>query len=130
MASLCKEIVIDAPPAEVWDALRDVGALHTLVPGFVTDTRVEGEWRSVRFGNGMQVRERIVDLDDAARRLVWSVVGPPFEHHNGVAQVFAEPDGRSRLVWRADLLPQSLAAPIGVMMEQGIAVMKQTLDRS
>jgi len=37
MASIRKEISTKAPPAEVWAAIRDVGALHTrLVPGFVT----------------------------------------------------------------------------------------------
>ena len=37
MASIHKDIPIDAPPDDVWDAVRDFGALHTrLVPGFVT----------------------------------------------------------------------------------------------
>ncbi len=29
MASLHKEILIDAPASELWSAVRDVGALHT-----------------------------------------------------------------------------------------------------
>lgn len=42
MATLHKEIVIEARPESVWDAVRDVGALHTrLVPGFVVDTKLE-----------------------------------------------------------------------------------------
>ena len=54
MSSIRKEILIDAPAQIVWDALRDVGALHTpcLVPGFVTDTRLEPGARVVTFGNG------------------------------------------------------------------------------
>ena len=37
MASIRREVHIDARPETVWDALRDVGALHhRLVPGFVT----------------------------------------------------------------------------------------------
>jgi hypothetical protein len=65
MASIRKEILLDARPEEVWDAVRDIGALHTrLVPGFVTDTRLEEGARIVTFGNGMVVRELIVDLDD------------------------------------------------------------------
>ena len=53
MASIRKEIRIDAPVDRVWDALRDVGALHTkLVPGFVKDTKLEGDVRIVTFGNG------------------------------------------------------------------------------
>ena len=38
MASLYKEIRIAAPASAIWDAARDLGALHTrLVPGFVTE---------------------------------------------------------------------------------------------
>jgi hypothetical protein len=42
MASIRKEIIVDRNAAHCWEALRDVGALHTrLVPGFVTDTKLE-----------------------------------------------------------------------------------------
>lgn len=110
MASIRKEIVIDGPSGKVWDALRDVGALHTrLVPGFVTDTRLEEGVRIVTFGNGMIARELIVDIDDRARRLVWAVVGGMFQHHNGVAQVFDEGAASSRFVWIADVLPHEIA---------------------
>jgi len=43
MASIHKDIPIDAPAHEVWDAVRDFGAVHTrLAPGFVLDTRLDG----------------------------------------------------------------------------------------
>jgi carbon monoxide dehydrogenase subunit G len=130
MASIRKEISINARADDVWAALRDVGALHTrLVPGFVVDTKLEEGARVVTFGNGAVARELIVDLDDEARRLVWSVVGGRFTHHNASAQVFPDGDGRSRFVWIADLLPNELAGDIGALMEQGTAVIKKTLDR-
>lgn len=129
MASIRKEVVIDAPGAAVWDAIREVGALHTrLVPGFVVDTRLEGEDRIVTFGNGATARERIVDRDDASRRLVWTIVGGRFDHHNGAVQVLGEPGGGSRVVWIADLLPHDLAASVAAMMEQGLEVMRRTLE--
>ena len=66
MASIHKEIIIDASPDHVWDALRDFGALHTrLVPGFVTDTRLDGDARIVTFANGTVAREILVDCDDS-----------------------------------------------------------------
>ena len=38
MASIHKEITINADPADVWAAVRGVGAAHTrLVPGLVVD---------------------------------------------------------------------------------------------
>jgi len=130
MASIRREIPIDAPPARVWDALRDVGALHErVVPGFVVATRLEDGARVVTFGNGMTARELIVDVDDQARRLVWAVVGGRLTHHNASVQVF--PDGAgSRVVWIADLLPDELAGDIRAMMEQGARVMKPTLERA
>ncbi len=130
MASIHKEISTAARPNDVWDALRDVGALHTrLVPGFVTATRLEPGARIVTFGNGMVVRELIVTIDDDERRVVWSAVGGSLTHHNGSAQVFSEANGRAKVVWIADFLPDQAAGVIGAMMEQGMAAMKQTLDR-
>jgi len=131
MASIRKEVQIDARPETAWAALRDVGALHTrLVPGFVTDTRLEDGARIVTFGNGMVARELIVDVDDTARRVVWSVVGTPLTHHNGSAQVFPDGPRGCRFVWIADLLPDAAAPSIAAMMEQGIAVVKTTLERT
>jgi len=93
MASVRKEILIDAPPEDVWDALRDWGELHRrLVPGFVTDARLDGPDRVVTFFNGATVTERFVDLDDDARRLAWSIADGSFTHHNASAQVLADGD--------------------------------------
>ncbi|HEY5831235.1 MAG TPA: SRPBCC family protein, partial [Hyphomicrobiaceae bacterium] len=40
MASIRKEIMIEARAGDVWDAIRDVGAIHQrLAPGFVVDTK-------------------------------------------------------------------------------------------
>ena len=43
MASIRNEVLVRAPAADVWDAIRDFGALHTrVVPGFVTEPRLVG----------------------------------------------------------------------------------------
>jgi Polyketide cyclase / dehydrase and lipid transport len=129
MASVRKEIVIHASPDDVWAALRDWGAVHErLVPGFVMDTRLDGPDRIVTFFNGAVVRELLVDLDDEARRLVWSVADGPYSHHNASAQVFAADDGGTRFVWIADLLPNDLAPHIDMLMQRGTAVIKTTLE--
>ena len=132
MASIRKETPMNARAEVVWDAIRDVGAIHTrLAPGFVTDTRLEegGSARMVTFANGLVARELIVDVDDRERRLAWSVVGGRPTHHNGSLQVFAEGEVRCRVVWIADLLPHDLAGPISGMMEQGLQAMKRTLEQ-
>ena len=94
MTTVRKQVIIDASPDAVWDAMRDVGALHTrLVPGFVTDTRLETpDVRVVTFFNGMIIREPIISLDDDLRRIAWTASGDnlPFTHYNSAAQVFAD----------------------------------------
>lgn len=130
MATIRREITIAARPEHVWDALRDVGALHTrLVPGFVTDVKMEEGARLVTFGNGMMARELIVTIDAEARRLVWAVVGESMTHHNASAQVFAEGEG-SRFVWIADLLPDEVAPAVEGMMEQAMPIIRATLERA
>jgi uncharacterized protein YndB with AHSA1/START domain len=129
VASIRKETSVNASPEEVWDALRDWGALHErLVPGFAVDTRLDGDDRIVTFFNGAVARERLISLGEEDRRLVWSIVDGPYTHHNGAAQVFAEHDGTTRFVWVADLLPDELAAPTGELMERGTAVLRETLE--
>ncbi|MFN3988355.1 MAG: SRPBCC family protein [Rhodocyclaceae bacterium] len=131
MASIRKKIVINTPSEAVWDALKDVGALHTrLVPGFVTDTRLEPGARIVTFGNGQVVCELIVDVNEADRRVVWAVVDEPFRHYNGAAQVFDEGPTACRFEWVADLLPNDLADHVAGMMEQGLAAIKATMEKT
>jgi carbon monoxide dehydrogenase subunit G len=131
MASIHKELVINARPDDVWAALRDWGAVHErLVPGFVTDAKLDGPDRIVTFFTGTVVREVLVDLDDAARRLVWSIVDGPYTHHNASAQVFPAGEDGTRFVWITDVLPDDTAGRTGDMMERGINTVKQTLERA
>jgi len=131
VASIRKEIVLAARPEDVWDAVRDVGALHTrLVPGFVVDTKLEADARIVTFANGMTIREPIVAIDEQQRRLVWSAEGGQLTHYNASAQVLANGDGlTATLVWTADFLPHDAAPFVDGMMEQGAAAMKSAFAK-
>ena len=131
MASIRKELIVDAPADHVWAALRDIGQVHTrLAREFVIDTRLDGDSRLVTFANGEIVRERIVDIDDRARRLAYAVVDWRTTHHNASFQVTPDGDGRSRLTWITDLLPDSLADLVGGFVEQGCVAIKRTLETS
>jgi len=130
MASIHKEILIDASPDHVWDALRDFGALHTrLVPGFVTDTKLDGDARIVTFSNGTVAREVLVDCDDKRQRLVYAIKSEKLTQHSASAQVFTEADGRSRLVWIVDVLPNEVAPYMDAQMDQGALAMQKALGR-
>lgn len=129
MASVRRSILIQKPQAYVWDALRDVGALHTrLVAGFVTNCILEDGARVVTFANGMTVRELIVDVDDQEHRVAWAAVGGRLSHHNASAQVVPVREDASEVVWVADLLPHEMAPAVASMIEQGLQAMKRTLE--
>lgn len=131
MASIRKELIVDASADHVWAALRDIGQVHTrLAREFVIDTRLDGDSRLVTFANGEVVRERIVDIDDRARRLAYAVVDWRTTHHNASFQVTPDGDGRSRLTWVTDLLPDALADLVGGFVEQGCVAIKRTLETS
>jgi len=131
MASIRIERLIHAPADRVWDAIRDLGALHTrLVPGFVVDTVLEPDARIVTFGNGMVVRELVVDIDDARRRFAYSVRADGFQHHNASNEIVSEGDRRCRFIWIVDLLPAAMAATVAGMMGQGADVLKATMEQA
>src|SRR3954468_21010949 len=99
MASIHREMYVNAPPNHVWAAFRDVGAVHTrLARGFVTDTKLEGDTRIVTFANGIVARERIVDIDDEKPLLAYSIIEGRPTHHHATFQVFPEGSG-SRILW-------------------------------
>ena len=130
MASIQKDIHLNVHPDEVWSALRDFGALHTrLVPGFVTDTRLDGDTRIVTFANGSVAREQLVDCDEARRRLVYAVSSERIKQHSASVQVTADGDGRARLIWIVDVLPNEIAPYIDGQMDQAALAMQKSLGR-
>jgi hypothetical protein len=131
MASIHKDILIDAHPNDVWDAVRDFGAVHQrLATGFVLDSRLDGDARIVTFANGTVARELPVDCDDARRRLVYAVISERMKQHSASVQVFAEGDAKTRLVWIVDVLPNEIAPYIDAQMDQAALAMQRKLGRS
>ena len=129
MATIQKEVEIGVPAEAAWNVLRDFGGLLRLAPGFVTgcDLEEEGTVRLVTFFNGFQVRERLVTLDDAARRIVYTAFGGATTHHNASAQVLPIDAQRCRFVWIADLLPAAVAPVMEQMMARGAETMRSAL---
>lgn len=130
MASITKEILIEAPVEAVWDAVADFGAVHRrFAPGFVTDVRLEPGARVVTFGDGQVVRELFLGCDAARRRLAYSVRSRQLDHHSAAFEVFEAAGGRARLVWTADVLPDEMGGYIAGRMEAGLAAAKDVLGR-
>src|SRR5258708_35556301 len=130
MASIHKDIPIDASPDEVWAAVRDFGSPHQrLVPGFVLDARLDGDARIVSFANGTVARELLVDCDDARRRLVYAVVSERVKQHSASVQVTADGDARSRLIWIVAVLPHEMAPYIDAQMDQAALEIRKPWER-
>lgn len=131
MASIHKDIPIDAHPGDVWTAVRDFGAVHQrLVPGFVLDARLDGDARIVTFANGTVARELLVDCDEARRRLVYAVISDRMQQHSASVQVVADGDTGTRLIWIVDVLPNAIAPYIDGQMDQAALAMQGALGRN
>jgi hypothetical protein len=129
MATFRTSLDTAASADDAWDAIRDIGALHTrLATGFVTDTRLEPGVRVVTFVNGMVIREPIVTIDDEARRLVWTAEGGWTTHYNASLQVSAHADGGATVVWVADFLPDEVKPQLCKALEAGTRAMKRSFD--
>ena len=129
MASIQKEFSVASSAHDVWDAVRDFGAVHTrLAPGFVTDAIMDGDSRLVTFSNGTSARELLVDCDDTKRRLVYAVISERIKQHSASVQILENGDGRSKFVWTVDVLPNEIAPYISGQMDLSIAAMKKRLE--
>ncbi len=129
MASVRFDFPLAAGADFVWAAVRDFGAVHTrLAPGFLADGRLEGDVRILTFFNGLVARETLVARDDAARRLVYAILGGErLTHYNASVEIL--PEGRGcRFVWTIDLLPDSMAEPVRAMAAKAVEAMTRTLE--
>lgn len=131
MASIHNHVPLPASADEVWDAVRDFGALHRrLVPGFVTACSRDGDVRVVTFVNGAIARELLVDCDAARRRLVYAIDSERLQHYSASVQVIAETDASCRLVWIIDMLPNELAADVQAQTVDAVAAMHRAFPRA
>ena len=131
MATIYREFEVAAPAGFVWEALRDVGAVHRrLAQGFVVDTVLLDDLRTVTFANGAVVHERIVAIDESHHRVAYSVVDGQPPHHNASFQVFEVSPQVARLVWVTDLLPEEARAPLEQMVDQGVRAIQRTFEQA
>ena len=124
MASIHNDVRLNASARDVWDAVRDFGALpRRLVPGFVTDCQLDGDARIVTFSNGSVARETLVDCDDARQRLVYAIDNERLKHYSASVQVVADGEQRCRLLWTIDLLPNQLGPYVEAQTREAVRAM-------
>lgn len=131
MASIYKEFVVNAAPEFVWEAIKDLGAVHSrLARGFVTGTELSGSTRTVTFANGFVVQEQIVSVSDEHRRLAYRAVGGKASHHNAYFQVLPGAGHTAKVLWVADLLPDEMLSPVEQMVELGSRAIQNTIEEA
>jgi hypothetical protein len=131
MSTIRKNIDLDVAADTVWDVIRDVGAVHRrLAPGFVIDTKLEPGSRTVTFANGVVAHERIIAIDEQLHRVAYSASSEQIEHHNASFEVVPLSETQTRLVWTADVVPESAAERIRPMMEQGAVAIHNALMKA
>jgi hypothetical protein len=129
MASLHRDIAINASPDSVWAIVRDFGAVQKLAPGFVIEAKLDGDARIVTFANGNVAREMLVDCDEARRRLVYAISNERVKHYNAVVEVIGD-GANSRLLWTIDVLPHEIAPYLSGQMDQAASAMRQALGHA
>jgi Polyketide cyclase / dehydrase and lipid transport len=129
MASIHHEMTVEIGVERAWTALRAVGAAHELFAPVLVDAELSGDIRTVRFANGMVVREQILDVDETRRRVAYAVLdGPGMRYHHASMQVFDAGPERCRFVWITDFLPEELRGTLEPLIQAGSKALKEHLE--
>ncbi len=129
MATVYKKFDVAVPCQFAWGAIRDIGNVHyRLAAGFVVNTVLENDVRTVTFANGFVVKEQIVTIDDKLHRLAYTSIGGKASHHNAYFQVTSISENMSNILWVTDLLPDEMTSTIAQMVETGSLAIKKTLE--
>ncbi|MDX8480974.1 SRPBCC family protein [Mesorhizobium sp. VK24D] len=130
MGSVIREMIVDASPQSVWQTVGNFAEGPRLTtPDIFVDCRlVEPDLRQMTFDNGKVVHQRLIARDEQARRIVWAWEGEVVRHDNTSMQVFAENDGRSRLVWIHDTAPDELCGWLATAMDQLAPEIRRSLE--
>ena len=128
MASIWWEEPIAAPAEHAWAALRLVDMAHLLFSPVLVNGAMDGNVRTVTFANGLVAHERIVAVDDAHRRIAYSVLGDRFDHHAASMQIVPVDQTSCRFVWISDFLPDERAQLVQPLVEQGSRALAKNIE--
>lgn len=129
MASIHHQVAVEVAAHKAWQALRLVGDAHKLFAPVLVDSRLEEDIRTVRFANGMVLRERIIDIDEDRRRVAYSAMdGPGLTFHHASMQIVATGPERCHFIWITDFLPAEARTNLIPLIKQGANALKDNLE--
>jgi hypothetical protein len=108
MGTATNEIDIDRPADDVWNVVRDFGGIAAWMPG-IDACRVEGDERILEM-MGMEITEKLLRSDDAARTLAYGIAKSPMpiDHHEATIAVSPIDDSTSHVTYTVDITPDSM----------------------
>jgi carbon monoxide dehydrogenase subunit G len=120
------EIEINAATDDVWALVGDFGGIGWM-PG-IESVEVAGDDRTIAMG-GMTIVERLVNRDDDARTLTYSIVdGPvPVDSHEATIAVVPAGDG-SRVSWSVTTEPDDAASFMKDVYSGALQALKAKLE--
>jgi carbon monoxide dehydrogenase subunit G len=128
MAEGRAEVSIDRSPDDVWKFVREFGGLDTWMPGVETCV-VDGDVRTIGM-MGIEIKEQLRGIDDAARRISYSVVESPMSNmESHQATIAVDPEGSgSHVTWSVEVAPDELLGLFVPVYEGSVVELKKKLE--
>jgi hypothetical protein len=130
MASIHIESAVAVSADTAWQALKRVGDADALFAPVLAGAEMHGDIRTARFGNGLVIHERVVDVDDARRRVSYTALDSPgLTYHHASMQIVEDAPGRCRFLWTTDFLPAEATSGLRPLIDAGTQALKANLER-
>jgi carbon monoxide dehydrogenase subunit G len=128
MAQGKSEVSIERSPDDIWKLIRQFGALADYMPGVETCT-LDGDVRTLQM-MGIEIKEQLRGIDDANRRLTYSVVQSPMGNlQSHEATIAIDPEGSgSHLTWSVDVEPADLLPVFRGAYDNAVAALKTKFE--
>lgn len=122
MSTLYKEVTVALTPDALWNKVSDVGEVSGLL-NVITHSEISGETRTCEMADGGKLTERILDVDQAHKRVAYTITDAPFpvEFHSASMEVLDAGNGKSTLRWVTDLKPDAVADQLNPVFDAEMA---------
>jgi carbon monoxide dehydrogenase subunit G len=123
MASGAVECELKVSADDAWAAVGDFAGVGVIFPD-LESLEIEGDDRILGMF-GMKIRERLIERDDAGRRLVYSITeGVPVDSHKGIVTV-EEVGSGSKVIWAWEVTPDEMSDLMGASYSGALEQLKK-----
>ena len=121
VATVCAQRTIARPADAVWALVADVASIASWFPSFVSSRLDADGHRRIHLATGVELDEEILEVDPAARRLTYRIVGglPILRSHHATVDVTGDAD-RAVVTYTTEVDPPALAWILGGAIEEAL----------